>query len=159
MGMVLFGTTAGSSGILANFIFRHCFKVKHGALKTYASLITLPFLSTIVAYKLFVTDALFYSDNISKENCAFRSSLIAIVCGVLYPSGLAFSKNGRLAVKYHTVPLPQKGRVLLHWMLLCQTDIKAMVIPLVFHTTFGVMNGLRDHAEFEKSLKKTVNKD
>ncbi|XP_053418564.1 complex I assembly factor TMEM126B, mitochondrial isoform X2 [Nycticebus coucang] len=158
MGTVLFGTTAGFSGILANFIFRHCFKVKHGALKTYASLITLPFLSTIVAYKLFVTDAL-YSDNISKENCVLRSSLIAIVCGVLYPSGLAFSKNGRLAVKYHTVPLPQKGRVLLHWMLLCQTEIKAMAVPLVFQTAFGVLNGLHDHAVFEKSLGKTVNKD
>lgn len=58
-GTVTFGATAGFSGILANFIFRHCFKVKHDALKTYASLTTLPFLSTIVAYKLFVTDALY----------------------------------------------------------------------------------------------------
>lgn len=58
-GTLIFGTTASFSGMLANFIFRHCFKVKHGAVKTYASLTTLPFLSTIVAYKLLVTDALY----------------------------------------------------------------------------------------------------
>ncbi|XP_004434117.1 PREDICTED: complex I assembly factor TMEM126B, mitochondrial isoform X1 [Ceratotherium simum simum] len=154
-GTVFLGTTSGFSGILANVIFRRCFKVKHDALKTYASLTTLPFLSTVVAYKLFVTDAL-YSGNISEENCVLRSSLIGIVCGVLYPSALAFSKNGRLAVKYHTVPLPPKGRVLLSWLLLCQTEIKAMVIPLLFQTVFGILNGLRHYAIFESTLEKTV---
>ncbi|XP_030884274.1 complex I assembly factor TMEM126B, mitochondrial isoform X1 [Leptonychotes weddellii] len=58
-GTVFFGTAASFSGIMANFIFRHCFKVKHDALKTYASLTTLPFLSTVVTYKLLVTDALY----------------------------------------------------------------------------------------------------
>lgn len=58
-GTVFFGTISGFSGILANFLFRHCFKVKHDALKTYASLTTLPFLSTVVAYKLLVTDGLY----------------------------------------------------------------------------------------------------
>lgn len=58
-GTVTFGTTAGFSGILANLIFRHCFKVKHDALKTYASLTTLPFLSTIVSYELLVRHALY----------------------------------------------------------------------------------------------------
>nr|KAF6468255.1 transmembrane protein 126B [Rousettus aegyptiacus] len=144
--------------MLANFIFRHCFKVKHDALKTYASLTTLPFLSTVVAYKLLVTDAL-YSGNISQENCVLRSSLIGIVCGVLYPSGLAFSKNGRLAVKYHTVPLPPKGRVLLYWMTLCQTEIKAMLIPLLFQTVFGILNGLQHYAVFESAREKTVHED
>ncbi|XP_045411627.1 complex I assembly factor TMEM126B, mitochondrial isoform X3 [Lemur catta] len=154
-GTLSFATTAGFSGILANFIFRHCFKVKHDALKTYASVTTLPFLATIVAEKLLLTDAL-YSDNISEENCVLRSSLIGIVCGVLYPTGLAFSKNGRLAVKYHTVPLPPKGRVLLHWTLLCQTEVKAMAIPLIFQTTFGIFNGLQKHAAFQKTLEKTA---
>ncbi|XP_017517444.3 complex I assembly factor TMEM126B, mitochondrial isoform X2 [Manis javanica] len=157
-GTVFFGTTAGFSGMLANFIFRHCFKVKQDALKTYASLTTLPFLSTIVSYKLLVTDAL-YSGNISKENCVLRSSLIGIVCGFLYPSALAFSKNGHLAVKYHTVPLPPKGRVLLYWLLLCQSEIKAMVIPLVFQTTFGIFNGLQHYAIFESTLEKSVLED
>lgn len=154
-GTVFFGTTSGFSGILANFLFRHCFKVKHDALKTYASLTTLPFLSTVVAYKLLVTDGL-YSGNISQENCVLRSSLVGIVCGVLYPTALAFSKNGRLAVKYHTVPLPPKGRVILYWLLLCQTEIKAMTIPLVFQTVFGIFNGLRHYAIFESTLEKTV---
>ncbi|KAM5224800.1 complex I assembly factor TMEM126B, mitochondrial isoform 1-T1 [Hipposideros larvatus] len=157
-GTVGFGTTASFSGVLANFIFRHCFKVKHDALKTYASLTTLPFLSTVVAYKLFVTDAL-YSGNISKENCILRSSLTGIVCGVLYPSALAFIKNGRLAVKYHTVPLPPKGRVLHYWVMLCQTEIKAMVLPLVFQTVVGVFNGLQHYAVFESTLEETVHED
>ncbi|XP_037696848.1 complex I assembly factor TMEM126B, mitochondrial isoform X2 [Choloepus didactylus] len=157
-GTVFFGTTAGFSGILANFIFRHCFRVNHDALKTYASLTTLPFLSTIVTYKLFVTDAL-NSGNISQENCVLRSSLVGIVCGVLYPSALAFSKTGRLAVKYHTVPLPPKGRILLHWLLLCQTEVKAMMIPLVFQTVIGILNGLQHYAVFESTLEKTAHED
>ncbi|XP_006865035.1 PREDICTED: complex I assembly factor TMEM126B, mitochondrial isoform X2 [Chrysochloris asiatica] len=154
-GSVFLGSTAGFSGILANFIFRYCFKVKHDALKTYTSLTALPFLSTVVTYKLFVTDAL-YSGNISRENCVVRSSLIGLVCGVLYPSALAFSKNGRLAVKYHTVPLPPKGRVLLHWLLLCQTEVKAMAIPLVFQMIIGSFTGLQHYAVFESTLEKTV---
>ncbi|XP_076969534.1 complex I assembly factor TMEM126B, mitochondrial isoform X2 [Tamandua tetradactyla] len=157
-GSVFFGATAGFSGILANFIFRHCFRVNQDALKTYASLTTLPFLSTIVTYKFFVTDAL-YSGNISQENCVLRSSLVGIVCGVLYPSALAFSKTGHLAVKYHTVPLPPKGRILLHWLLLCQTEMKAMVIPLVFQTIVGILNGLQHYAVFESTLEKTVHQD
>uniref|UniRef100_A0A2K6D2N7 Transmembrane protein 126B n=1 Tax=Macaca nemestrina TaxID=9545 RepID=A0A2K6D2N7_MACNE len=127
-------------------------------LKTYASLATLPFLSTVVTYKLLVIDPL-YSENISKENCVFRSSLIGIVCGVFYPSSLAFTKNGRLATKYHTVPLPPKGRVLLHWMRLCQTQMKLMVIPLVFQTTFGILNGLYHYAIFEWTLEKTIHEE
>lgn len=61
-GTLTFGTTAALSGMLTNFIFRHRFKVTHDVLKTYASLTALPFLSTIVSYKLLVTDAL-YSGN------------------------------------------------------------------------------------------------
>lgn len=157
-GTLLIGTTAGFSGILANLLFRHCFKVKHDALKTYASLTTLPFLSTLVTYKFLVTDAL-YSDNISMEECALRSSLVSIVCGVLYPTSLAFSKNGRLAVKYHTVPLPPKGRVLHHWLMLCQTDIKAMLIPLAFQIVFGIYHGVQHYTVFQSTLEETVHED
>ncbi|XP_075402506.1 complex I assembly factor TMEM126B, mitochondrial isoform X2 [Tenrec ecaudatus] len=159
-GSVFLGTTAGCSGILANFIFRYCFKVQHDALKTYSSLATLPFLSTVVTYKLFVTDAL-YSGNISQENCVVRSSLVGLLCGVVYPSALAFSKNGRLAVKYHTVPLPPKGRVLLHWFLLYQREVKAMAIPLTLQMLFGIMNGLQHYEAFEsiRSREETVHED
>ncbi|XP_040820014.1 complex I assembly factor TMEM126B, mitochondrial isoform X1 [Ochotona curzoniae] len=157
-GTVFLGTTAGFSGMLTNFMFRHCFNVKHDVFKTYASLTTLPFLSTIIAYKLLVTDAL-NSGNISQENCVFRSSLIGIVCGILYPCGLAFTKNGRLAVRYHTVPLPPKGRVLLHWIQLCQTKMKAMVIPLVFQAVFGTYIGLQHYSIFENTLEKAMDED
>ncbi|XP_036898754.1 complex I assembly factor TMEM126B, mitochondrial isoform X2 [Sturnira hondurensis] len=157
-GTMMIGTAASFSGLLANFIFRHCFRVNHDALKTYASLITLPFLSTVVAYKLLVTDAL-YSGNISQENCALRSTLVSIAGGVLYPTALAFSKNGRLAVKYHTVPLPPKGRVLLYWVMLCQTEIKGMLIPLAFQAAFGIYNGIQHYAIFESTLEKTVHED
>uniref|UniRef100_A0A8C9LV71 Uncharacterized protein n=1 Tax=Piliocolobus tephrosceles TaxID=591936 RepID=A0A8C9LV71_9PRIM len=98
-------------------------------------------------------------DNISKENCVFRSSPIGIVCGVFYPSSLAFTKNGRLATKYHTVPLPPKGRVLLHWMMLCQTQVKLMAIPLVFQIMFGILNGLHHYAVFEQTLEKTIHEE
>ncbi|XP_042546348.1 complex I assembly factor TMEM126B, mitochondrial [Dipodomys spectabilis] len=151
-GTILLGTTASISGISANLVFRSCLKVNYDTLKTYSSLATFPFLSSVVTYKFLVTDAL-CSGNISKENCVLRSLLVSIVCGILHPSALAFSKNGRLAVKYHTVPLPPKGRVLLHWVLLCQTEIKLMVIPLIFQTCFGLVNGLRHYTIYESTLK------
>ncbi|XP_012929463.2 complex I assembly factor TMEM126B, mitochondrial-like [Heterocephalus glaber] len=146
-GIATLATSSSFSGILSNFVLRYSLNVKHDALKTYASLTALPFLSTIVTYKFLVIDTL-YSGNISKDNCVLRSSLVSIICGVIYPSGLAFSKNGRLVVKYHTVPLPQKGRVLLHWFLLCHKNIKGMVIPLVFMTAFGLFGGLQHYGIF-----------
>lgn len=132
-------------------------KVKHDALKTYASLTLLPFLSTTVSYRLLITDAL-YLGNTSQENCVLRSSLIGMACGVLYPTALAFYKNGCLAVKY-TVPLPPKGRVLFYWLLPCQTEIKAMVIPLIFQTVFGIVHGFQHYAIFESTFEKTVCED
>ncbi|XP_040588001.1 complex I assembly factor TMEM126B, mitochondrial isoform X2 [Mesocricetus auratus] len=96
-GTLLFGTSSAMSGLLANIVFRNSFKVQHEALKTCVSLTILPFLSTVITYKLFVTDAL-HSGNLSEENCIVRSMLIGVTCGVLYPCSLAFRKNGRLAV-------------------------------------------------------------
>lgn len=157
-GTMIFGTTTSFSGMLTNSIFGHCFKVNHDALKTYTSLITLPFLSTIAAYTLLVTNVL-YSDNINQENCALRSSLFGIVCGVLYPTALIFSKNRHLTVKLHTVPLPSKGRVLLYWMMLCQTEIKAMLVPLDFQMLFGLYNDIQHYAIFESTFENIVHED
>nr|XP_048291132.1 complex I assembly factor TMEM126B, mitochondrial [Myodes glareolus] len=154
-GTLFFGTTSATSGLLANIIFRNSFKVQHEALKTCVSLTTLPFLSTIVTFKLFVTDAL-QSGSISRENCVWRSVLIGVICGVTYPTVLAFRTNGRLAVKYHTVPLPPKGRVILHWILLCHNRVKLMCVPLVFQTIFGMLHGLFHYALSEKLRAKSV---
>lgn len=155
LGTLFFGTTSATSGLLANIIFRNSFKVQHEALKTFVSLTTIPFLSTIVTFKLFVTDAL-ESGNISRENCVWRSVLIGLICGVMYPTALAFNTNGRLAVKYQTVPLPPKGRVMLHWMLLCHTRVKLMCVPLVFQTVLGVLHGLYHYALSKKLHAKSV---
>ncbi|XP_028729290.1 complex I assembly factor TMEM126B, mitochondrial [Peromyscus leucopus] len=155
---IFYGTTSAMSGVLANIIFRSSFKVQHEALKTFATLATLPFLSTVVTYKLFVTDAL-NSGNISRENCILRSILIGFICGVSYPSALAFSKNGQLAVKYHTVPLPPKGRVILHWLLLCQTGMKAMAAPLVFQALFGLLHSSHHYAVCERMRAKAGPED
>ncbi|EGW05894.1 complex I assembly factor TMEM126B, mitochondrial [Cricetulus griseus] len=152
-GTLYFGTTSAMSGLVANIIFRNSFKVQHEALKTCVYLTTLPFLATIITYKLFVTDAL-HSGNLSKENCIMRSVLIGVGCGILYPSALAFRKNGHLAVKYHSVPLPPKGRVILHWLILSQTGMKLMSAPLVFQAVFGVIHGSHHHALCEKLLGK-----
>lgn len=154
-GTLFFGTTSAMSGLLANVIFRTSFKVQHEALKTYVSFTTVPFLSTIVTFKLFVTDAL-ESGNISRESCVWRSILIGLICGVTYPTALAFNTNGRLAVKYHTVPLPPKGRVMLHWMLLCHTRVKLMVVPLVFQIPLGMFHGSLHYALTKKLHAKSV---
>ncbi|XP_036042322.1 complex I assembly factor TMEM126B, mitochondrial [Onychomys torridus] len=155
---ILYGTSSAVSGVLANFIFRNSFKVQHEALKSFATLTTLPFLSTVITYKLFVTDAL-HSGNLSKENCVLRSILIGFICGVTYPSALAFSKNGHLAVKYHTVPMPPKGRVVLHWLTLSQTGMKAMAIPLVFQAVFGMLHSSHHYAGCERMRAKAGPED
>ncbi|KAK7808657.1 hypothetical protein U0070_011952 [Myodes glareolus] len=128
-GTLFFGTTSATSGLLANIIFRNSFKVQHEALKTCS---------------------------ISRENCVWRSVLIGVICGVTYPTVLAFRTNGRLAVKYHTVPLPPKGRVILHWILLCHNRVKLMCVPLVFQTIFGMLHGLFHYALSEKLRAKSV---
>lgn len=61
--------------------------------------------------------------------------------------------------RYHTVPLPPKGRVLLHWIQLCQTKMKAMVIPLVFQAVFGTYIGLQHYSIFENTLEKAMDED
>ncbi|XP_052570309.1 complex I assembly factor TMEM126B, mitochondrial [Peromyscus californicus insignis] len=155
---IFYGTTSAMSGVLANAIFRSSFKVQHEALKSFATLATLPFLSTVITYKLFITDAL-HSGNISRENCVLRSILIGFICGVSYPSGLAFSKNGHLAVKYHTVPLPPKGRVILYWLTLSQTGMKAMVVPLVFQAVFGLLHSSHHYAVCERMRAKAGPED
>lgn len=44
-------------------------------------------------------------------------------------------------------------------MTLCQTEIKAMLIPLLFQTVFGILNGLQHYAVFESAREKTVHED
>lgn len=73
----------------------------------YTSLITLSFLTTIITYKIAVTDAL-QSGNKSKETCVLRSSLIGLVHGVFYTRALNFYIYGHLAVRYHAVSLASK---------------------------------------------------
>ena len=104
-----------------------------------------------------MTDAL-YLGNTSQENCVLRSSPIGMACGVLYHTALAFYKNGCLAVEY-TVPLPPKGSILFYWLLPCQTERKAMVIPLIFQTVFGIFHGFQHYAIFESTFEKTVCED
>ena len=67
--------------------------------------------------------------------------------------------NSFFLFRYHTVPLPPKGRVLLYWVTLCQTEVKAMLIPLVFQAAFGIYNGIEHYAIFESTLEKTVHED
>jgi complex I assembly factor TMEM126B len=93
--------------------------VKYSTLKIYVSLITLPFLSVIVTYKCLVTDALCLG-NVSKEKCVLRSPLVGVACGILYRSALTFSKIDKQQSSITLLHCHQ--RVLVHWLLLCQTD-------------------------------------
>ncbi|XP_021050052.1 complex I assembly factor TMEM126B, mitochondrial [Mus pahari] len=61
--------------------------------------------------------------------------------------------------EHQTVPLPPKGRVMLHWLLLCQTGMKAMAIPLVFQILMGVFSGLHHYHVYEKTHARPVTDD
>lgn len=82
-----------------------------------------------------------------------------MLCDVLYPIALVFSKNGYLAVKHHNVPLPSKGRVLLYWMMLYQKEIKAMLGPVAFQMVFGLYNDIQYYAIFESTFENIVHED
>ncbi|XP_068927099.1 complex I assembly factor TMEM126B, mitochondrial [Petaurus breviceps papuanus] len=135
-GPLYTGTTSSFCGFLANFLFRNCMKVKQHPFQTFVPLSAIPFFTTAVTYKFLVTDPL-SSGDLTMDMCVFRGAFVSALCGVLHPSALAFFKNGRLAVKYETVPLPPRGRSLYHWTILCQSAAKLMVIPMIMQTVFG----------------------
>uniref|UniRef100_A0A4X2KGC0 Transmembrane protein 126B n=2 Tax=Vombatus ursinus TaxID=29139 RepID=A0A4X2KGC0_VOMUR len=130
------GTTSSLCGFLANYLFRNCMKVKQHPFKTFVPLSAIPFLTTAVTYKFLVTDPL-SSGDLTADMSILRGACVSVLCGVFHPSALAFLKNGRLAVKYETVPLPPRGRSLLHWTILCQSAAKLMVIPMIVQTVYG----------------------
>ncbi|MBZ3880533.1 Ankyrin repeat, SAM and basic leucine zipper domain-containing protein 1 [Sciurus carolinensis] len=68
-------------------------------------------------------------------------------------SALTFSKIGCLALKSYTVQLPLKGRVLLHWLLLCQTEMKVMAVSLVFQKAFRIITGVQHYGILEKNVQ------
>ncbi|XP_007490935.2 complex I assembly factor TMEM126B, mitochondrial isoform X2 [Monodelphis domestica] len=135
-GPLYIGTTSSCCGILANYLFRNCMKVKQHPFQTFVPLSAIPFLTTAVTYKFLVTDYI-SSGELTVDSCILRGAFVSAICGVFHPSALAFFKNGRLAVRYETVPLPPRGRVLYHWTLLCQSAAKLMIIPMVIQIMYG----------------------
>ncbi|XP_036599812.1 complex I assembly factor TMEM126B, mitochondrial [Trichosurus vulpecula] len=135
-GPLFIGSASSFCGFLANYLFRHCMKVKQHSFQTFVPLSAIPFLTTAVAYKFLVTDPL-SSGDLTMDMCILRGAFVSASCGIFHPSALAFLKNGRLAVKYETVPLPPRGRNLYHWTVLCQSAAKLMIIPMIIQTVCG----------------------
>ncbi|XP_072466776.1 complex I assembly factor TMEM126B, mitochondrial [Notamacropus eugenii] len=135
-GPLYIGTTSSFCGFLANYLFRNCMKVKQHPFQTFVSLSAIPFFTTAVTYKFLVTDPL-SSGELTMDMCILRGAFVSTLCGVFHPSALAFFKNGRLAVKYETVPLPPRGRSLYHWTVLCQSAAKLMVVPMILQIMYG----------------------
>ncbi|XP_003764657.1 complex I assembly factor TMEM126B, mitochondrial [Sarcophilus harrisii] len=135
-GSMCLGTTSALCGLFANYIFRHCMKVKQHPFKTFVPLSAIPFLTTAVTYKFLVTDPI-SSGDLTMDMSILRGAFVSALCGIFHPSALAFLKNGRLAVKFETVPLPPRGRNLFHWTVLCQSAAKLMVIPMILQIMYG----------------------
>ncbi|XP_043848684.1 complex I assembly factor TMEM126B, mitochondrial isoform X2 [Dromiciops gliroides] len=135
-GSLYLGTTSSLCGLFANYLFRHCMKVKQHPFKTFVPLSAIPFLTTAVTFKFLVTDPL-NSGDLTMDMCILRGAFVSALFGVFHPSSMAFFKNGRLAVKYETVPLPPRGRALYHWTVLCHSAAKLMAIPMIMQIMFG----------------------
>lgn len=125
--------------------------IKH-ALKTYASLTILPYLSTIVSYKLLITDALCLG-NSSQENCVPRSSLIGMACRVLYLWLFVKMDVWQSSVLFHC---HQKEGF---YFTGCCLVKQKQVIPLIFQTVFGIFHGFQHYVIFESTFEQTVCED
>ncbi|XP_028904148.1 complex I assembly factor TMEM126B, mitochondrial isoform X2 [Ornithorhynchus anatinus] len=143
-GPLYLGSTAAVCGVLANYLLRRNMKVTQRPLKTYAPLAVIPFLSTAVVYRLLVVEPLNAGD-LTQEQCVLRGGFCGLTLGAGYPTALAFLKNGRLAVKYETVPPPPRGRAILYWAMLCHPACKLMSLSVVVQLFFGGLLGYRHH--------------
>ncbi|XP_020849434.1 uncharacterized protein LOC110213419 [Phascolarctos cinereus] len=135
-GPLFLATNSSLSGFLANYFFRRYMKVKQHPFKTFVPLSAIPFLTTEVTYKFLVTDPL-SSGDLTADMSILRGACVSVLCGIFHPSALAFLKNGRLAVKYETVPLPPRGRSLHHWTTFCQPAARLMIIPMIIQIVSG----------------------
>ncbi|XP_038617890.1 complex I assembly factor TMEM126B, mitochondrial-like [Tachyglossus aculeatus] len=151
-GPLYLGTTGAICGILGNYLLRQNLKVTQHPVKTYVPLAVIPFLSTAVVYKLLVVDPLKAGD-LSPEQCVLRGGFFGLTLGAGYPTALAFLKNGRLAVKYETVPLPPKGKAILYWATLCHPACKLMSLSMIVQVFFGSLLGYKYHEMFQNLLE------
>ncbi|XP_074160726.1 complex I assembly factor TMEM126B, mitochondrial isoform X2 [Sminthopsis crassicaudata] len=151
-GSLYLGTTSALCGLFANHLFRHCMKVKQHPFKTFVPLSAIPFLTTVVTYKFLVTDPI-SSGDLTVDMSILRGAFVSALCGIFHPSAMAFLKNGRLAVKFETVPLPPRGRHLYHWTLLCQSAAKLMVIPMILQIVFGAHLASLQHRICDRVLE------
>ncbi|XP_074073125.1 complex I assembly factor TMEM126B, mitochondrial [Macrotis lagotis] len=148
-GPLYIGTTSALCGFYANFLFRHYMKVKQHPFRTFVPLSAIPFLTTAITYKFLVSDPL-SSGDLTEDMCILRGAFVSALCGVLHPSALAFFKNGRLAVRYETVPLPPVGRSLYYWTILCQSAAKLMAVPMILQVMYGGHLAFQQHKIYER---------
>ncbi|XP_032023880.1 transmembrane protein 126A [Hylobates moloch] len=152
-GSVYVGLNAALCGLIANSLFRRILNVTKARIAAGLPMAGIPFLTTDLTYRCFVSFPLNTGD-LDCETCTItRSGLIGLVTGGLYPVFLAIPVNGGLAARYQSALLPHKGNILSYWIRTSKPVFRKMLFPIVLQTTFSAYLGSEQYKLLIKALQ------
>ncbi|XP_008053913.1 transmembrane protein 126A [Carlito syrichta] len=152
-GSTCVGLNAALCGLVANSLFRRTLNVTQARIAAGLPMAVIPFLTSNVAYKSFVSFPLSTGD-LNCETCTItRGGLVGLVFGGLYPVFLAIPVNGGLAARYESTLLPEKGNILNYWIRISVPVFRKMLFPVLLQTAFAAYLGSRQYKLLIKALQ------
>ncbi|XP_053418158.1 transmembrane protein 126A isoform X3 [Nycticebus coucang] len=152
-GSVYVGLNAALCGLISNSLFRRMLNVTKARIAAGLPMAVLPFLTTDIAYRSFVTLPL-TTGELNCETCTVtRSGLTGLVFGGLYPIFLAIPVNAGLVARYQSAVLPEKGNILTYWIRISKPIFRKMLFPILLQTLFTAYLGSRQYKLLIKSLQ------
>ncbi|XP_036592099.1 transmembrane protein 126A-like [Trichosurus vulpecula] len=152
-GSAYVGLNAAFCGLIANSFFRRILNVTHARIASALPMAVLPFLSTYITYRSFVSFPL-SSGDLSCEACTvIRGGMVGLLIGGLYPVVLAMPINGALAARYNSAPLPQRGNIWTYWITVSRPILRKMVFPIMLQTAFAAYLGSKQYEVLIKAFE------
>ncbi|XP_039318111.1 transmembrane protein 126A [Saimiri boliviensis] len=151
-GSVYVGLNAALCGLIGNSLFRRVLNVTKARIVSALPMAVIPFFTTQVTYRGFVTIPLTTGDLICETCTATRSGLVGLLVGGLYPVFLALPINGSLAARYETALLPNKENILSYWLRVSKPVFRKMFFPILLQTVFSAYLGSKQYKLFIKAL-------
>ncbi|XP_036617943.1 transmembrane protein 126A-like isoform X1 [Trichosurus vulpecula] len=152
-GSAYVGLNAAFCGLIANSFFRRILNVTHARIISALPMAVLPFLSTYVTYRSFVSLPLSSGDLRCEACTVISGGMVDLLIGGLYPVVLAMTINGALAARYNSAPLPQRGNIWTYWITVSQLILRKMVFPIMLQTVFAAYLGSKQYEVLIKAFE------